>query len=41
MGTQIDPETSVVFKELTRLMPWEDFINISRRERITSYIITK
>jgi hypothetical protein len=37
-GTELVPETSVIFNQLTRVMAREDFINVSRRESFTSYI---
>jgi hypothetical protein len=33
-------ETLVVFKEVTRLMAREDFVNVSRRESITSHMVS-
>jgi hypothetical protein len=38
MGTELVPETSI-FKQLTRLIAREDFINVSRRESFKSYIV--
>jgi hypothetical protein len=37
MGTEMVPETSVIFNQLTRLTAWEDFINVSRREGFRSH----
>jgi hypothetical protein len=33
-------ETLVVFNEVTRLMAREDFVNVSRRESITSHMVS-
>jgi hypothetical protein len=38
MGTEMVPEM-LVLCDLTQLIAWEDFINVSRCENITSYII--
>jgi hypothetical protein len=37
MGTELVPETSM-FYQLTRLIAREDFINVSRRESLRSYM---
>jgi hypothetical protein len=37
MGTEMVPETSVIFNQLTWLIAREDYINFSRRETFTSY----
>jgi hypothetical protein len=37
LGTEMVPETSVIFNQLTRLVAWEDFIKVSRRESFGSY----
>jgi hypothetical protein len=34
LGTEMFPETSVIFNELTRLIPRENLFNISRREAL-------
>jgi hypothetical protein len=34
MGTEMVPETSVIFDQLTLLVVREDFINVSRRESL-------
>jgi hypothetical protein len=39
MGTDMVPETSVIFNQLTRLVAREDFINVSRLESFRSYVI--
>jgi hypothetical protein len=37
MGTQMVPETSVIYNQLTRLMAREQIFNFSRRESVPSY----
>jgi hypothetical protein len=37
MGTDMVPETSVIFNQLTRLSDREDFINFSRHESFAPY----
>jgi hypothetical protein len=41
MGTELVPETSVIFNLLTLLIAREDFINFSRCECFWSYIMKK
>jgi hypothetical protein len=37
MGTGMVPETLVIFNQLTQLIAWEDFINVSCHENFRSY----
>jgi hypothetical protein len=37
MGTEVVPEASVIFNQLTRPIAREDFINFSLRESFRSY----
>jgi hypothetical protein len=37
MGTEMVPETSVMFNQLARLIAQEDFINFGRHESFISY----
>jgi hypothetical protein len=37
IGTEIVPETSVIFNQLTRLITREDFINFGRCENLRLY----
>jgi hypothetical protein len=39
IGTEIGPQTFVIFNQLTQLIAREDFINISRRESFKLYVI--
>jgi hypothetical protein len=38
MGTEMVPETSAIFNQLTRLIVREDFINVNHRENFGSYL---
>jgi hypothetical protein len=39
VGTEMVPETLMGFIEMTPLVAQEEFINVSRSDNITSYII--
>jgi hypothetical protein len=41
MGTEMVPETSVIFNQLTWLIAQEYFINVSCQESFTSYIVPR